>query len=77
MWYHPLDTLVYNGITDYQADLGWCQSRRDHLMHFYYQHRGRHPMSLEDDPIDDVIELGYRRGCEDYEQSQAKDVART
>jgi len=39
MWYHPLDTLECNPVTDRQRALGWTHRKRRELMCWYYQHR--------------------------------------
>lgn len=38
MWYHPLDALQYNSVTEEQQKLGWTDEKRKDLMMFYYQH---------------------------------------
>jgi hypothetical protein len=39
MWYHPLDTLEHNPVTDKQRSLGWDHRKRRELMCWYYWHR--------------------------------------
>ena len=39
MWFHPLDTLTLNPLTDRQRSLGWTHRKRRELMCWYYQHR--------------------------------------
>ncbi len=39
MWFHPLDTLELNAVTDQQQALGWTHRKRRELMCWYYQHR--------------------------------------
>lgn len=39
MWFHPLDTLQFNGITSQQSKLGWTNRERKHIMGYFYQHR--------------------------------------
>lgn len=38
MWYHPLDALEYNAVTEDQRRLGWDDEKRKDLMMYYYQH---------------------------------------
>jgi hypothetical protein len=40
MWFHPLDTLEWNAVTDSQRDLGWDEAARKEIMGFFYRHRG-------------------------------------
>lgn len=39
MWYHPLNSLKHNAITDEQALLGWNDYERRRIMQYYYQHK--------------------------------------
>ena len=39
MWFHPLDTLMLNPLTEQQKTLGWTHRKRRELMCWYYQHR--------------------------------------
>jgi hypothetical protein len=38
MWYHPLDALEYNAVTEEQRHLGWDDEKRKDLMMYFYQH---------------------------------------
>ena len=40
MWYHPLDALEYNAVTDDQRKLGWTEDERDRIMGYFWKHRG-------------------------------------
>jgi len=40
MWYHPLDSLEHNAVTDAQMERGWSRDKQKHIMGYYYQHRG-------------------------------------
>ncbi len=44
MWFHPLDALEYNAVTDEQQALGWSKEAQAHIMGYYYQHRGQVPL---------------------------------
>lgn len=44
MWFHPLDSLVYNGVTPQQRRLGWSRAEQRRIMNYYYQHRGTNPL---------------------------------
>ena len=39
MWYHRLDALVHNDVTEAQKSMGWTHRKRRELMCWYYQHR--------------------------------------
>lgn len=39
MWFHPLDTLERNPVTDRQVAMGWTHRKRRELMCWYYHHR--------------------------------------
>lgn len=39
MWFHALDTLVANTVTEEQRALGWSDYERRRIMQFYYQHK--------------------------------------
>ena len=39
MWYHRLNCMVANEVTDQQYALGWTNRKRRELMCWYYQHR--------------------------------------
>lgn len=43
MWYHSLDQLEKNIITEKQIKLGWNEEERKRIMGFYYKHRGSIP----------------------------------
>jgi hypothetical protein len=40
MWYHRLDAMEENIVTDRQRALGWNDYERTNIMGWYYQHRG-------------------------------------
>lgn len=40
-WYHRLDALLYNHVTQRQLQLGWSVKERTDLMGWYYMHRGK------------------------------------
>lgn len=37
MWFHPLDALTYNAVTEDQRRLGWDDEKRKDLMMYFYQ----------------------------------------
>lgn len=39
MWYHPLDALKRNQVTERQKELGWTDYERRRIMQFWYQHK--------------------------------------
>lgn len=39
MWYHRLDAMKKNVVTEEQENLGWTNQKRRELMCWYYQHR--------------------------------------
>ena len=39
-WFHRLDAMEANVITDNQKDLGWTHRERRNLMGWFYKHRG-------------------------------------
>ena len=39
MWYHRLDALTYNSVTDDQKAMGWTRKKQLKLFGWYYQHR--------------------------------------
>jgi hypothetical protein len=41
MWFHVLDNLKCNEITDEQSLLGWTNKEQRQIMGFFYQHRGK------------------------------------
>lgn len=43
MWFHALDQLQKNIVTDEQHRLGWDDEQRRHIMGYYYKHRGTAP----------------------------------
>lgn len=44
MWFHPLDALRENQVTDEQAKLGWTERERLRIMGYFYKHRGKPPL---------------------------------
>ena len=42
MWFHELDAMEPNQITESQLELGWTHEERLAIMGYYYQHRGTH-----------------------------------
>lgn len=40
MWYHRLDQLEKNIVTQSQSEFGWNEYERKRIMGWYYQHRG-------------------------------------
>lgn len=40
MWYHALDTLVRNQVSQAQQDLGWTLDKLRNIMQWYYHHKG-------------------------------------
>ena len=42
-WYHGLDQLEKNIVTDEQVKLGWTDEGRKEIMGYYYKHRGKVP----------------------------------
>lgn len=47
MWFHPLDALKQNIVTEDQAKLGWTEFERKLIMQYYYQRGKRRAMILE------------------------------
>ena len=39
MWFHELDAMELNAVTDKQRAMGWTNRKRRELMCWYYQHR--------------------------------------
>jgi hypothetical protein len=39
MWFHPLDALERNVVTEAQASLGWNDYERRRIMQWFYQHK--------------------------------------
>lgn len=44
MWYHALDCLEWNGISEEQKQLGWNHKERTRIMGWYYARRGTNPL---------------------------------
>lgn len=42
MWYHSLDALKYNVVTEDQETLGWTEKERLNIMQWYYQHNAKY-----------------------------------
>lgn len=40
MWFHELNAMVKDEVTEKQRADGWTKAKQDHIMDFYYQHRG-------------------------------------
>jgi hypothetical protein len=40
MWFHELYAMKKDEVTEKQIALGWSKKGQDHIMDFYYQHRG-------------------------------------
>lgn len=49
MWYHPLDSLCENVVSKEQAELGWNDGKRRHIMGYFYKHRGAPPLQHQPD----------------------------
>ncbi|MBE3120315.1 MAG: hypothetical protein IMZ50_16380 [Candidatus Atribacteria bacterium] len=43
MWYHALDCLQWNTVTDAQKALGWSDKERTRIMGYFYKRRGMVP----------------------------------
>jgi len=39
MWFHELDALKANQVTEKQKDLGWSERERNRIMQWFYKHR--------------------------------------
>lgn len=39
MWFHALDAMKYNRVTEQQRALGWTDRERKRIMQWFYQHR--------------------------------------
>ena len=50
MWYHALDCLKGNAVSEDQATLGWTEADRTHIMGYFYKRRGTPPEPAEDAP---------------------------
>lgn len=46
MWFHPLNSLKWNAVTDEQKKHGWTDELRRQIMRWYYQHSGTKPEFL-------------------------------
>lgn len=46
MWYHPLDALDWNCVTEKQKEMGWDDESRKEIMGFFYKHRGERQYSI-------------------------------
>jgi hypothetical protein len=46
MWFHPLDSLEWNAVTEQQKRLGWSQKERTRIMGYFYKRRGTAPTAL-------------------------------
>ena len=40
MWFHELDTMEWNKVTEKQEALGWDEQRRLRIMGYFWKHRG-------------------------------------
>jgi len=40
MWFHELDAMYWNQVTEKQKALGWDKQKRQHIMGYFWQHRG-------------------------------------
>lgn len=41
MWFHALDALRWNEVTEMQRNLGWSDETQLQIMGYFYKHRGR------------------------------------
>ncbi len=41
MWFHELNAMEKDGVTEKQRLLGWTKQDQDQIMDWYYQHRGK------------------------------------
>ena len=48
MWFHPLDAMQWNGLTDRQQSLGWTKAERTRIMGYFYKHRGSVPSHVRE-----------------------------
>lgn len=46
MWFHPLDAMEWNGVTERQQALGWSCEERTRIMGYFYRRRGSVPAGL-------------------------------
>lgn len=46
-WFHALDCMEQNSVSDAQYDLGWTNAARKGIMGYYYMHRGSVPEGLK------------------------------
>ena len=44
-WFHGLDALVKNEVTDHQKELGWTETERKRIMQWFYKHKEIHGKS--------------------------------
>lgn len=44
MWFHELDAMEYNEVTEKQAEMGWNDLERKRIMQWYYQHNKKYGM---------------------------------
>jgi hypothetical protein len=47
MWFHPLNALEKNKVTNTQEELGWNDSERLNIMGWFYKHRGIEPIDID------------------------------
>ncbi len=50
MWFHELDVLEHNSVTDDQRVLGWDEAEQKRIMQWYYKHRGSKPEFAAEHP---------------------------
>jgi len=48
MWFHELDAMYWNKVTEKQKALGWDHEKRKHIMGYFWQHRGQPPLGNVD-----------------------------
>ncbi len=48
MWFHELDAMHWNKVTEKQEALGWDHEKRKHIMGYFWQHRGK-PLGASSD----------------------------
>lgn len=46
MWFHPLDALAWNAVTERQKELGWSREERTRIMGYFYKRRGSIPANI-------------------------------
>ena len=49
MWFHELDAMEWNKVTEKQLSLGWTEEKRKHIMGYFWQHRGIPPQATNDE----------------------------